>query len=377
MAPQNKDDRKQIEDAAHRIADSAGPKLAAALEYVDKYTDIPGHAFGVLPTLIVSGAYNDARNTQLQNLKDGQARFNSMLDGLAQVAQQFWKRDVASTIRPDDKKKIEIDKPKGSENPLANTVGGANAFSVLGLVSVAKLRSAWKFEKLIEAGFELPKLTKGANTTMCVVAGISIALWMLVEPFGEEDVLDAGAAWDLAGGHLSQLNDLKSMMSMPDDAWSASTGSRQAFNSWLANFQLEVNDAATAATANAKALTDLVENIHLAQIAMLITDIATAIALLAAWIAEQFPPARPAAMAAKIAISIANALGTACVVTIILTLVGQAAAIGLSVAKDGAFKKLEIGDEKAAYGQGSDPSKDTFIDVSDPMAGGEWATKPI
>ncbi|MGW0231737.1 hypothetical protein ACWDWO_25800 [Actinopolymorpha singaporensis] len=352
MAPQNKHTRHLIEAAAQAAADKAGPHLNVAVDYVDKYTKLPWHAFGALPATILAGSYDAARESQLHNLRDGREKLRQMVEGLAQVAHTYWTAEKANTLTADGKEKLEATRPKPATSLLGSIVDGYAAGGVpLTVVAAVALRPHWVFSIV----------TKNATARLCPLALISVGTWAALEP-DEESLSQAKGAWEQTAEHLKNIGDLDTAMGLSEDAWSVENDSRRQFNAWLADFQVELNDAKDAASSQATAIDGVVSAIRGIQTGMVITDAACLAAMICFKIMEAFPLTTLAGKLGQVAVAITNAIATTAVAAAILSFITTWAGNATSIASAGQFKKLEIG-------PGGD--EQTFIDLKDPTE--DWA----
>ncbi|MGW5364087.1 hypothetical protein [Actinopolymorpha pittospori] len=167
MAPQNKHTRELIEATAQAAADHAGPQVNVAIDYVDKYAKLPALAFGVLPSALLMGPYNDARESQLTNLKDGREKLRQMVEGLAQVAFTYWTAEKASTLTADGKEQLEATKPKPARTLAGSIIDGVGVGAVPAtVVAAVLLRPHWFFSIA----------TKGASAKSCPIALMSVVV---------------------------------------------------------------------------------------------------------------------------------------------------------------------------------------------------------
>lgn len=352
--PQNENSRDKIEASAQATADHAGPRVNAALEYVEKYTELPFHAFGVLPGVLVSGTYNEARTSQHQNLKDGKEKLRQLVEGMAQVAYTYWNVEAVSSLDSNGREKIETQKPESGQKLAGSIIDGTGATAAaITIVGTVVLRPHWAF----------CLATKNASARLCPLAVLSIVVWALLEP-DEESVGTAKGAWAAAAEQLKNIGELETVMSLSSEAWGMDNPSRAQFNTWLASFQVELTDAKDAAAAQIVAIDGVIAAIRGIQIGMLVTDIACLVAMIAFKIMELFPLTKIVGIIGQLGVSITNAIATKVVAAAVIGWIGSWAANSHTIANAAKFKKMSV-----------EPGgkESTFIDLGNPFDDKGWA----
>ena len=335
---------KRIAERANTLSQDVPQHLSAASGYVEQYAELPGTAFGILPQIFLSGPYNDAWSTQLQNLKDGKTTFDSILDGMWQVAKNFDAVEVANTVRKQDKKPGELKKPDTSGS-TGDAVAQATAWATVKIMA-----DLW----IVSAG------VKAGISTQCMLGFLSAVGWALVIP-DHEALSEAKGAWDNASTELQTIGTVKSQVDFDDDTWSADSPSRQAFDKTIDQFDTELRQAYEAADGVSGGLDSVGNAAWGLMVAMMIVDISTLIIILCLLPAKLFPPTAPAAEAAQDAAAAGNGAATAGIIAGIAGLVATFAGGVLGISQAGQFSKLTIANDPGDYGSGH--GEDTFVDV--------------
>lgn len=334
----------RIAERANSLSQQVPQHLSAAAGYVEQYADLPGQAFGILPQAFLSGPYSQAWSTQLRNLKDGKTTFDGIVDGLWQVAKNFDAVEVANTARKQDKKPATLTKPTASGD----------------VMDAAALATSWPTAAIMLNLWIISAGVKAGISTQCLLGFLSAVGWALVIP-DHEALSQAKGAWDSASTELQTIGKVTNLVDFDDDTWSADSASRQAFDRTINNFDTELGQAQANAAGVSSALEGVGNALWGLMLAMMITDIATLIIILALLPAKLFPPTSAPAEAAQDAAAASNGVVTAAIVSAVSGLVGTFAAGALSVAQAGGFTKLDIKNDAGRYGSGT--GEDTFVDI--------------
>jgi hypothetical protein len=334
----------RIADKANDLSQSVPPHLAAAAAYVDQYASLPGNAFGVLPQVFLEGPYNEAHRTQLKNLDDGTATFDSIIKGLWSVARTFDAVEAANTVRKEDKKPGDLPRPEGSGADLDGIALGGS------WLTAGEMAITWSASAAMKLGI----------STQCILGFLAAVSWPLVIP-DHEALSRAKSAWDSASDELQTIGEVANLVHFDDDTWSPDSPSRAAFDQTVNQFDVELRQAATAADGMSSGLESVGNVAWGLMLAMAITDLVTLITVIALAFFKMFPPTAPAAEAAQDTAAAANGAATIAIVTALGSFVGTFASGVLSLAQAGNFTKLDIENDDGAYGSGNGEA--TFVDV--------------
>jgi uncharacterized protein YukE len=217
-------DPAEVMKAAHGV-------LVEPYGYVDRvHTTIGGPcklpfwAFGVAPSVVLSGAYETTRSSLENASKAGADMVESLAKGLGNVAHAMGGAEAANTLVPTGAKLQPTGiSSSGSDRP------GAQA-GVIG--TEMTLMPAW--------------IATGAVTAACgalvPTALGAIVIWGLVEP-NDAALSQAASGWQSAAHDVdSAMQYLDLALGPLDSGWPKDDTSRQAFDRWKIPFRQDMDD---------------------------------------------------------------------------------------------------------------------------------------
>ena len=214
---------------------------------------LPSLAFGIAPSIVLSGPYEDARAAVEKALGDGADAMKSMAVGMGNVATAMGGAEQANTLAP-------------SKPPLPKADIQSDGSDSAGTES-----AIMGAEVLLMAEWIATGGTLAACGALAPAAIASLATWALVEP-DDSSLSQAVSAWMSASKDVdSSTRYLDLALDPLDDAWPSEDSSRQAFNKWKIPFDQDFDDLKEAPSAVGDALNDAVDQVHEVQTDAFIT----------------------------------------------------------------------------------------------------------
>lgn len=207
-------------------------------------THLPSLAFGIAPSIAISGPYEQGRSALEGAGQRASEAFHGVATGLTNVAKAMSGAEHANT---------PINRPAELQPTGISSDGSDRAGTQAGAMTV-------------EVMLLLEWLSTGGTLTACsFVAPSAIAAvvtWGLVEP-DDASLSRAISAWESAAqdvGYSKQYldNSLKPL----DAAWPEEDSSRQAYDRWMIPFNTDVNTYVSAVNTMRDTLKGAVDQIH-------------------------------------------------------------------------------------------------------------------
>jgi hypothetical protein len=205
---------------------------------------LPALAFGIAPSIFLSGPYEEARDALARATGAGADTMKSMAIGFANVAHAMGGAEQANTLSPSTPplEKTDIQSDGSDSAGTEAAVFGVEVF----------LMAEWV-------------ATGGVLTTCGILAPAalaSVAAWALVEP-DDASLSQAISAWMSAGKDLESSSQyLELALDSLQDAWPSEDTSRQAFDRWQIPFNQDFGQLQGDPDTVAEALSGAVEKVH-------------------------------------------------------------------------------------------------------------------
>ncbi|MEV5748219.1 hypothetical protein AB0L00_10410 [Actinoallomurus sp. NPDC052308] len=263
---------KKIAGQGGELASEPHAYMNLAHEYTEKACKMPWLAFGIIGSLFLSDEYEASRHGISESIKGGVKQLETASQGLVKVANSIAKAEVANTVDAKAKRDpgFKYVEPSGS--------GGFTNFEAAGLFGGVTLAA----ENAAIA------VVNGASATLAPTAILATVIWAMFIP--DDDALSkAVGGWDAAATNIKGVtgDTWKGVLKTLDDNWKGD--SHTAFSTWSDIFSTEVDQTATAAETNSKALKDIVNNLHHLQNEMFIFAMGCFAAIIAFAIGEKLP----------------------------------------------------------------------------------------
>lgn len=234
---------------------------------------LPFLAFGIAPSVALSGPYEDSR-AKLETVgKQATDTFHALATGLGNVAKVYGAAEAANTVngRP---AKLEPTGISSDGSDRAGTQAGVLTVEVMLLVE-------W-----IAAGGVIAAC--GALAPSALAAA---ATWALVEP-DDASLSRAISAWESVSADVKHSKEYLDLALKPlDSAWPSEDGSRQDFDKWMIPFGDDVDAYAEAAGKLGETLSSAVEQVHEVQTETFLTAAITLGTLIALTAMDLIPGA--------------------------------------------------------------------------------------
>jgi len=320
-------DPAKIKEMANEVMSDPYEYTDLARKYCEKDTDLPFYVFGAIGIPMLAMSYRSARETQLNNLEAATRLVKEAAQGLARTAANWEKADHVST-------------PVGRKDlPGYTEPSGTHAGYIREGTELAILGTAFGLAKLLAMHVTGKKLLKQIGN-LEKTAYPAMAIWLLTIPW--DDPIDkAVAAWNAVSVQLGSGKDaLDGAVDGIDEAW-ADGDDRKSFESWLARFLPEYDDASQAATKTGEALNDAKQAIMLLQLGFLAFAVVMLGTIIALSAAKKLPYIGPVANVMSMIAGVMVAVGTVGVVggmaTTLSALLGALPAL-----LTGNFGKLQV-----------------------------------
>jgi hypothetical protein len=321
-----------IDKAASNMLCEPTVYFQLAQRYAEEITALSPIALGTVAVPLILAGYDPAREALIGNIKGGVKKTQEIAMGLAKVAANYRGVEDANTPIASYKVDAKFTPPKSRGEPL-------NALELVGVTSLLPLAFPQAGAALAMA---LGPVNMATATTLSVTTGleplaiVSTILWAMFSPIDSE-TNRAIDGWVAVKRQLDNLG-IDTALSPLDDGWKpdGADDSKTQFNQFMnTRFKPEVAEVATAANDTATALKTLLKDLHVLQMAAFLTAVSALVTIIAAWVAEAFPPAAPVCEAIKkITAAILNlntAVGIAAVAAIIATVTGEIGKLGASI----------------------------------------------
>jgi hypothetical protein len=214
---------------------------------------LPFLAFGIAPSFVLSGPYEDAR-AKLETVgKQGSDTFQALATGLANVAKTLGAAEAANTM---------ICVPAKLEPTGIASDGSDRTGTQAGVISVeVMLLMEWMATGGVIA----------ACGALAPTALAALATWALVEP-DDASISRAISAWESVGDDVKHSKEYLDLALRPlDGAWPDDDSSRQAFDRWMIPFGDNVDQYASAAGQLGDTLKEAVGQVHEVQMETFLT----------------------------------------------------------------------------------------------------------
>jgi len=266
---------------------------------MDGPCQLPSMAFGIAPSIALSGPYEDARAAVAKATGDGGEAFKSMAIGFANVAHAMGGADQASTIGPS--------KPQLPKTDIRSDGSDSAGGEAVALGVEVSLMIEWV-------------ATGGVLATCGILAPAAIGAivaWALVEP-DDASLSQAISAWMSASSDLDSASRYLDLALSPlDDGWPGEDTSRQDFDKWKIPFDKDFDDLKEAPGTVGDALGGAVEAVNEVQTDFFILAAGTLAAILVLTALDAVPFVNIGAETAKEILGVTLSIETGSTVVII------------------------------------------------------------
>ena len=293
--------------------------MKSAAEYAKHDAHLDGLALGVVGLHAISVYNSQVEGEMKGNLDNGVKTIEKIANGLAQVAINYGKANVASTINPPNTK---VPYRPVTESGTDWTKGEivTRVATALGSAAMVKLVPAYR----------ATVATLSTSTVLEPMSMFALVVWLMFSP-EDEQVDRAHETWVQVE---KQLTSTKTSIDKLNSNWlspvnwkvdgDSGDGSRQKYDEFMANvFGAELEECIARTNKTYTNLQKMKDGVNTVQLLFMAYSMAILAVIIVCWVASFYPPLKPAAEAIKKVCAGALGVASGCAMTGIGATVGS------------------------------------------------------